>query len=93
MIEDIKVLSYYFDVITISDARLEEELLMPKDNFDNVKLIKIERPNFENGLTSDQKKSITEIGLDNFNDYDYVINNDSDLENLEKVVNRMLEEL
>lgn len=93
MIEDIKVLSYFFDIITISDARLEEELLMPKEKFDNVKLVKVVRPNFENGLTSDQKKSLTETGLDNFNDYDYTINNDSDLENLEKIVDKMLGEL
>lgn len=93
MIEDIKVLSYFFDIITISDARLEEELLMPKEQFKNVKLIKVERPNFENGLTSDQKKSLTETGLDNFNDYDYIIHNDSDLDNLEKVVSKMLEEI
>ncbi len=93
MIEDIKVLSYFFDIITISDARLEEELLIPKEKFKNVKLIKVERPNFENGLTNDQKKSLTETGLDNFNNYDYIINNNSDLDYLEKIVDKMLEEL
>lgn len=91
MIEDIKVLSYFFDVITISDARLVEELEIPKKNFDNIKIVSIIRPDFDNGLTSEQKKTLTETGLDNYNNYDYILNNDSSLEDLEKRVNEMLE--
>lgn len=91
MIEDIKVLSYFFDVITISDARLVEELEIPKKNFDNIKIVSIIRPDFDNGLTSEQKKTLTEIGLDNYNNYDYILNNDSSLEDLEKRVTEMLE--
>ena len=41
MIEDIKVYSYYFPYITISDARFPNEIEQIKENFDNVITIRI----------------------------------------------------
>lgn len=93
MIEDLRVMSYFFDVIVISDARLSEELDMPRERLDNVKIIEVIRPNFENNLTAEQKKSLTEVGLDNYNNYDYRIINDGNLEDLKIKVKSMLEEI
>lgn len=41
IIGDIKVYSYYFDVITISDARFPEEIESIKNNFEKVVRIKV----------------------------------------------------
>ena len=72
-IEDLKVYSYFYDVVTISDARLKPEVMMPKKEFDNVYVIKVVRPNFDNGLTKEQQNHITETDLDDYTDYDYEI--------------------
>lgn len=93
MIEDIRVLSYFFDVITISDARLVGELEIPKQTFDNVKIVNIIRPNFDNGLTESQRKTLTETSLNGYENYDYSIVNDGSVEDLEKSVVKMLEEI
>lgn len=93
MIEDLRVMSYFFDVIAISDARLSEELDMPREGLNNVKVIEVVRPNFENNLTTEQKKSLTEVGLDNYNNYDYKIINDGNLDDLKIKVIKMLEEI
>lgn len=93
MLQDLEVLSYFFDVITISDARLIDELEIPRKKLKKVKVINVIRPNYENGLTVEQKKSLTEIALNNYNNYDYKLVNDGNLEDLEKNVIKMLEEI
>lgn len=93
MIEDLQVMSYFFDYLVVSDARLPEELDMPRAEIDNIKVINIIRPNFENNLTAEQKKSLTEVGLDNYSNYDYTIINDGDLEQLKMKVMEILEEI
>lgn len=93
IIGDITVYSYYCDVITISDARLPEELDGIKNSFKNVFKVRIERPNFENSLNSNERKHITEVGLDNYSDYDFIIVNDGTIEDLNKKVINMIEEV
>lgn len=93
MIQDIEIYSYYFDVIIISDARLVEELDYPKTKFKNVNLINIVRPNYDNGLTDEQKKSLTESALDSYDDYDYRLINDGTLEDLKYKIINMLGEM
>lgn len=93
IIEDIKVYSYYFDVVTISDARLPLELDLIKDAFPSVCRINILRPNFENNLNLDEKRHITEIGLDNYNNYEYTIINDGSFEDLNEKVIKIVDEV
>ena len=83
IIEDIKVLSYYVDVIKISDARLPEELDTIFDTYNNVTKINITRPDFNNNLNQSESKHLTETKLNSYNNYDYIINNDGTLEDLE----------
>ena len=92
IIEDIKVYSYFFDAIIISDARLKEEITCVKENFKYVKSILVERPSYESNLTDKEKKHITEIGLEGYNDYDYTLINDSDLISLKEKVEKLLKE-
>ncbi len=91
--EDIMVYKYYFDVIVISGARFPNELDIPKSKFDNVTIIKMERPGYENNLTTKQKKHITEHALEDYQNYDYLIENDGNIDNLVLKTNQMLEEV
>lgn len=93
MIEDIKIFDYFYDVIIISDGRLVKELDRIRDEFHNVTIIRVNRPNFDNGLTEEQKKHITETGLDNYSNYDYVIENDSTIESLKEKVEKIIMEV
>lgn len=79
--EDIEVFSYFYDVIVITDARLIDEIEMPKQKFSNVITIRIEN-NKNNNLTETEKKHITETELDNYSNFDYIIENNSTIENL-----------
>ena len=90
VMEDIKVYSYFYDVIIITDARLIDEIEIPKNKFSNVITIRINN-NVDNDLTLEQNKHITEIDLDNYTNFDYVINNTSDYTKLTQNVNNILE--
>ena len=85
MVEDIKVYSYFYDVITISDARFPNEIDTIKNNFSKVISIRVLRDE-KNDLTEKQNKHATEIAMNDYSNYDYVINNNDTLENLEKEV-------
>ena len=91
VIEDIEVYSYFYDVIVITDARLVEEVVDIKNNYNGVITIRINR-NIDNDLTISEKNHITETNLDNYK-FDYIIENNDDYENLEKSVNKIVEEL
>ena len=92
MIEDIKVYNFFFDVITISDARFPKEIDLIKAFFKNVKSIHIIRPNFDNGLTLEQQNHPSEIALNSYQNYDYEIINDSTLEELNEKIVKIMEE-
>lgn len=93
VLEDIDVYSYFFDVITISDARLKPEVIMPRQKFKNVFAIRVVRPNFDNGLTLEQQKHITEVDLDDYKEYDYYLVNDGSLEDLKSKVQNIVEDV
>ena len=91
--DDIKVYSYYFDVITISDARFPKEIDAPKEMFDNVYSIKVVRNGFSSPLSDKEQAHSTETALDNYDNYDFVIENDGTIEDLEKKVEKILEDV
>lgn len=69
-----------WDYVIIADCRFKNEIKMLKSK---TKLwehlsVRIERPNFDNGLTDKQKTHSSEISLDNYK-FDYKIYNDGDL--------------
>lgn len=82
IMQDIEVYSYFFDIISISDARFPEELEVISKTFKNVYKIKIDRPNYNNHLSNIEQHHRTETALDNYNNYDYVVNNDGSIEDL-----------
>ena len=84
--EDILVYSYYFDIITISDARFPDEIEWPKSRFENVISIKVVRDGYDTVLSKKEQKHLTEVALDEYNNYDYVIHNDGTLDDLKNKV-------
>lgn len=90
VIEDIEVFSYFYDIIIVDDARLPDEVDILKKKYPNSVSIKIIRNNYDNGLTQIQKNHITETGLDNYNDFDYIVNND---ENINQTIEEILKEV
>ena len=93
MISDIKVYSYFFDVITISDARAKVELDIPRQELKRVIVINVTRPSLETELTQKEQKHYTETDLDDYTNYDYKIVNDGTLEELEEKVNEIVEDI
>lgn len=89
--EDIKVYSYFFDILTVSDVRFISEIEIPEAMFENVIKIKVVRPNAKTNLTEAQKRHESEIDLDNYNNYDYIITNDGTLEELKEKVQKIIE--
>ena len=86
IIQDIEVFSYFYDVIIVSDVRLVDELETLKNKYKNSISIRINRK-IENNLTEEQKNHITETDLDNYKNFDYIIENDENLkEKVDKIV-------
>ena len=89
--DDIRVYSYFFDVLVVSDVRMKNEIEIPERLFDNVIKINIVRPNLESPLTESQQHHQTECDLDNYNNYDKIVVNDGTLEELEKKIEKLIE--
>ena len=90
IIDDIKVYSDYMDMIIISDARLPEEIDCIKEKYPNAISIKVERKDFNQNITLTEKNHITEHALDNYNYFDYIIENDGSLNDLNTKVIKIL---
>lgn len=73
--EDIEILSNFFDVFIITDARLKMEFEELNKKYEDVVSIKIEREDYNNELTESEKEHITETEIDTFNDFDYKVIN------------------
>lgn len=73
--EDIEILSNFFDVFIITDARLINEFLSIKAKYEDVVSIKLVRNNYDNKLTVEEKEHITEKEISMYNDFDYIIEN------------------
>lgn len=88
MIQDVQVYCYFYDIVIISDARLKLEIERIRETFNDVISVNIERPLFDNNLNVNEKSHRTEVDLDNYSGYDYVLINDGSLDDLkDKVVN------
>ena len=93
IIEDIRICSNYTDIITISDARLPEELDIISKEFKNTYKINIIRPNYNTELSNEQKNHITEIALDNYHNFDYIIINDGNLKDLYSKIENIIQDI
>ena len=90
ILEDIEIFSYFYDIIVVNDARLVDEIEVLKKNYPNSTSIRVIRNNYDNKLTSEQKNHLTEVDLDEYNNFDYVVENN---DNLEEEINKILSEV
>lgn len=93
VIEDIEVFSYFYDVIIITDARMKEEIEIPKEKFQNVITIRVVRDNYSSNLSLKQKQHFTETALDTYVNYDYVFDNSKTEEESKKAFEKLLKEI
>ena len=77
-----------WDYVIIPDTRFPNENDKLKDEFD-VTTVRVERPNFDNGMTDEQKNHESETALDNYI-FDYKITNNGD-ESIHNEVNNFIE--
>lgn len=88
-VEDLEILSNFFDLAVITDIRVPLEIETIKKNFDDVVVIKVERINYENEMTEKEQKHKIENSMNDYNDYDYILINDT----LDKLNNDVIEVL
>lgn len=75
--EDIEILKEFFDVFIITDARFPEEIKFFKEKCDHVCSIKLLRNDYDDNLTEDERNHITETAMNNFEGFDYILENES----------------
>lgn len=74
----LKMFETEWDYVLIPDCRYPVEVTTMKESFDTI-LLRVERPDFDNGLTEAQKKHPSEVDMDNYN-FDVVLLNNGSLE-------------
>lgn len=80
----ITMLSYFqdkYDYIIIPDCRFPNEVINMQDFFYNTVLLRVNRPNFNNGLNQEQQSHKSETALDDFPAL-ITLNNDGSIEDL-----------
>jgi hypothetical protein len=80
----LKMLPNTWDYVLIPDCRYPIEVSTMKDQFDTV-VLRVERPNFDNGLTAVQKQHASEVKMDDYK-FDALIYNDGTLEEFSEKV-------
>ena len=73
-----------WDYVLIPDCRYPVEIETMRQLFDTT-IVRVERPNFDNGLTEAQKNHPSEVDMDNY-PFDYKILNNGTLEELRQEI-------
>ncbi len=91
MKEDIKIYEHFFDNIIISDVRYPEEINQIKKEYSNVYAIQVTR-NYKNNLKKEEQEHESEHALENYKNFDFIIENDQ-IDELNKKINEILENI
>lgn len=92
VLEDIEILQHYFDNFVVTDARFPNEIEEVKNKFpSNTYVIRLERDKLR--LSGEQALHESEIALDDYPYFDYVIDNNSSLEDLKENIFKILNSL
>jgi dephospho-CoA kinase len=91
---DIKSRAPYLpnELVCITDVRYQNELQAIIDSFPNVTTIRIER-NATSDLTDAQRAHQSETELDSYLNFDYIVHNNGTLDDLEREIKFILEEI
>lgn len=90
LITTIEVLDNYYDVGLITDGRLVHEIEVLKEKYPNIKTILLTNKK-DNMLTNKEKNHQTEIDLDDYQDFDYIVEN-KDMESLKQEALKIVED-
>jgi hypothetical protein len=77
----LKMFEYEWDYVIIPDCRYPIEVATMESAFDT-SILRIERPDFDNGLTDIQKNHPSEVAMDNYPFFNAVIYNKGSLDEL-----------
>ena len=91
LVEDIKIYEKLVDVVIVADARLPKEIDLLKEK-ENATAIKIVNNFSDYELQNDEKYHETETALNNYEKFDYVINNRT-FENLKEDIIKAVKEV
>ena len=91
LIQDIKILSYFYDTFIVSDIRFPVEIEKTREAFSSVVSIKMNRESDE--LSANQKHHISETILDDYKEFDYYVDNNGSLEELSVYAKNILKEI
>ena len=80
----LRVFGPKFDYIIIPDCRFPNEIDWLRGEHDMVSVL-VERPGFDNGLTPEQKKHPSETSLDGYDGFDFFVDNNGTLAELDVV--------
>jgi hypothetical protein len=84
----LKLFEGCWDIVIIPDCRFINEIEKMRANFDTT-VVRVVRPNFDNGLSVTQKQHPSETALDNF-EFDAVIYNNGSLAELKQTIYKMI---
>lgn len=90
LITTIEVLDNYYDIGLITDGRLVHEIEVLKEKYPNIKTILLTNKQ-DNKLTNKEKNHQTEIDLDDYKDFDYIVEN-KDMESLKLEALKIVED-
>ena len=90
MIEDLKLYEEFTNNVCVVGARFPEEIDDIKENFDNVYSIYVVNQHDSSKLSLEEQSHITETALENYNNFDYVLANDT-MESLKDKVFKYLD--
>ena len=91
IIDILKLFENEWDFVIIPDCRYPIEYEAMRNIFDTT-LIRVERSNFDNGLTETQKKHPSEVDMDNYN-FPYTIFNNNGLDVLKDKVETFVDQI
>lgn len=79
-----------WDYVLIPDTRFPNEIVQMNSNFWDTYSIRINRPNFKSNLTDQQKTHESEIALDNYNKFDFYIENNKNVkDHIINIINKI----
>lgn len=90
MINDLRIYENLTNNVVIADVRMPEEIEEIKINYDKVYSIHVENQFSQSNLSIEEQSHSTEIALENYEDFDYVLANDS-MDTLKEKVFKFLE--
>lgn len=80
MLEDFRVYEHFFDIVVISDVRLIKEIEDIKSSKYETISIQIKNKLGKYDLSEEEKKHITEVELEDYAKFDYIIENRNDVD-------------